>query len=135
MVWGQLQVVSGFMLSSTRLPLTPVVNQRTSPQGTGRIGGIRGGALKMSSDCVCTIVGAGRIGQALRDMGKDAGFTDVMVGRQDSIPADGKGPVYVATRNDALGSVIDKCPVDRRKDLVFFETDVSIIIRTRAIPE
>ena len=38
-------------------------------------------------------VGAGRIGQALRDMGKDAGFTDIMVGRQDSIPADGKGPV------------------------------------------
>lgn len=120
MVLGQLQVVSGFMLSSTRLPLTPVVNQRTCPQGTGRIGGMRGGALKMSSDCVCTIVGAGRIGQALRDMGKDAGFTDVMVGRQDSIPADGKGPVYVATRNDALGSVIDKCPVDRRKDLVFY---------------
>jgi hypothetical protein len=38
-------------------------------------------------------VGAGRIGQALRDMGKDAGFTDIMVGRQDSIPVDGKGPV------------------------------------------
>ena len=33
-----------------------------------------------------------------------------MVGRADSIAADGTGPIYVATRNDALGPVIDKCP-------------------------
>ena len=38
----------------------------------------------VSSDCECTIVGAGRIGQALRDMGRDAGFSDSMVGREDS---------------------------------------------------
>jgi hypothetical protein len=65
-------------------------------------------------------VGAGRIGQALRDMGKDAGFSDLMVGREDSIAADGTGPVYVATRNDALTSVIKKCPENRRGDLVFY---------------
>ena len=35
---------------------------------------------------------------------------DTMVGRADSIAADGTGPIYVATRNDALGPVIDKCP-------------------------
>eukprot|EP00277_Geminigera_cryophila_P044554 CAMPEP_0173068282 /NCGR_PEP_ID=MMETSP1102-20130122/7316_1 /TAXON_ID=49646 /ORGANISM="Geminigera sp., Strain Caron Lab Isolate" /LENGTH=275 /DNA_ID=CAMNT_0013936105 /DNA_START=65 /DNA_END=892 /DNA_ORIENTATION=- len=73
-----------------------------------------------ASDCACTIVGAGRIGQALRDMGTEAGFTDRMVGRLDSIAADGEGPVYVATRNDALASVIEKCPPARKSDLVFY---------------
>ena len=36
------------------------------------------------------------------------------------IPADGTGPIYVATRNDALSSVIDKCPASRKEDLVFY---------------
>jgi len=39
---------------------------------------------------------------------------------EDSIPADGTGPIYVATRNDALSSVIDKCPASRKEDLVFY---------------
>lgn len=53
-------------------------------------------------------------------MGKEAGFTDVMVKRQDNIAPDGAGPIYVATRNDALASVIAKCPEHRRGDLVFY---------------
>jgi len=95
----------------------------TASCSTGRL---RGGSVQprmtaaASQDCACTIVGAGRIGQALRDMGKDAGFSDLMVGREDSIAADGTGPVYVATRNDALTSVIKKCPENRRGDLVFY---------------
>ena len=36
------------------------------------------------------------------------------------IPADSTGPIYVATRNDALSSVIDKCPASRKEDLVFY---------------
>jgi len=28
--------------------------------------------------------------------------------------------VYVATRNDALASVIEKCPKERKSDLVFY---------------
>ena len=76
--------------------------------------------MAAAQDCACTIVGAGRIGQALRDMGKEAGFTDRMVGREDAIAPDGTGPVYVATRNDALASVISKCPDNRRGDLVFY---------------
>ena len=40
--------------------------------------------------------------------------------RGGSIPADGSGPIYVCTRNDALKSVIDGCPANRRGDLVFY---------------
>jgi hypothetical protein len=37
-----------------------------------------------------------------------------------TISADGTGPIYVCTRNDALKSVIDNCPPNRRGDLVFY---------------
>lgn len=65
------------------------------------------------------VVGKGRVGEALQKM-LPAGAT-VMVGREDSIPADGTGPIYVATRNDDLAMVIEKTPVGRRKDLVFMQ--------------
>jgi len=53
-------------------------------------------------------------------MGKAAGFEDTIITRGGSIPADGKGPIYVCTRNDALKPVIDSCPPNRRGDLVFY---------------
>jgi hypothetical protein len=62
------------------------------------------------------IVGGGRIGGLLAS----AGNCDVL-GRDDGIPADGEGPILVATRNDALEGIIDKCPENRRKDLVFMQ--------------
>ena len=31
------------------------------------------------------------------------------------------GPIYVCTRNDNLGPIIESTPADRRKDLVFFQ--------------
>lgn len=65
------------------------------------------------------VVGKGRVGEALQKM-LPAGST-VMVGRDDAIPADGTGPIYVATRNDDLAAVIDKTPANRRKDLVFMQ--------------
>lgn len=78
-------------------------------------------AARMSAeDCACTIVGAGRIGQTLQGFGKDAGFEDTLVKRGEKIPADGSGPIYVCTRNDALDAVIDECPPNRRSDLVFY---------------
>jgi hypothetical protein len=66
-----------------------------------------------------TIVGGGRVGLALRDMGV-AG--DVVVGRGE--PVEGslrEGPIIVATRNDDLQAVVDSTPEIRRKDLVFIQ--------------
>jgi len=66
-----------------------------------------------------TIIGAnGRIGDLLAslNLGKDT-----LVGRADSIPEDGQGPIFVCTRNDVLSEVIDKTPMSRREDLVFLQ--------------
>lgn len=62
------------------------------------------------------IVGSGRIGSLLAEAGEC-----IVVGREDSISADGEGPILVATRNDALDGIIDGCPENRRKDLVFMQ--------------
>mmetsp|Transcript_21208 Transcript_21208/g.52169 ORF Transcript_21208/g.52169 Transcript_21208/m.52169 type:complete len:348 (-) Transcript_21208:2440-3483(-) len=77
-------------------------------------------AEAVKADCACTIIGAGRIGTALADMGKAAGFTDTVVKRGEKIPEDGAGPIYVTTRNDDLKAVIDMCPPSRKGDLVFY---------------
>ncbi|CAM9155367.1 unnamed protein product, partial [Phaeothamnion confervicola] len=66
------------------------------------------------------IVGKGRIGNALWDMG---GRTAMLVGRTDPIPA-GEGPIYVCTRNDDLEDVIARTPAGRRQDLVFLQNGV-----------
>ena len=63
-----------------------------------------------------TIVGSGRIGGLLAEGGKS-----IVVGREDSIDAEGSGPILVTTRNDALESIVEKCPENRRKDLVFMQ--------------
>ena len=45
-----------------------------------------------------------------------------VVRRNEAVPATGAArPVLVATRNDALASVIASTPADRRKDLVFMQ--------------
>jgi hypothetical protein len=62
------------------------------------------------------IVGNGRIGGALSEAGNC-----VVLGRGDSIDADGEGPILLATRNDALDEIIENCPENRRKDLVFLQ--------------
>lgn len=36
----------------------------------------------------------------------------------DNLPS---GPIYVCTRNDALNDVVERCPSDRRGDLVFLQ--------------
>lgn len=62
------------------------------------------------------IVGSGRIGALLAQAGNC-----VVIGRGDSIDADKYGPILIATRNDALSGIVDKCPEHRRKDLVFLQ--------------
>jgi len=63
-----------------------------------------------------SIVGSGRIGGLLAE-----GGDCIVVGRNDVIDKDGNGPIFVATRNDALDDIVEKCPEKRRKDLVFMQ--------------
>ena len=62
-----------------------------------------------------TIVGAGRVGVALSEMGPAQ-----LVRRGESIP-EGTGPIYVCTRNDDLPGVLAATPAARRADLVFVQ--------------
>jgi len=63
------------------------------------------------------VIGSGRIGGLLASGEGDT----VVLGREDSIDADGSGPILIATRNDSLDGIVDKCPPNRRKDLVFMQ--------------
>ncbi|KAK9811658.1 hypothetical protein WJX72_007728 [[Myrmecia] bisecta] len=63
-----------------------------------------------------TIVGGGRVGQALADMGEH----DTVVRRNQKVETS-DGPIIVCTRNDDLQAVVDSTPPDRRKDLVFIQ--------------
>ncbi|KAJ8600252.1 hypothetical protein CTAYLR_002002 [Chrysophaeum taylorii] len=71
------------------------------------------------NDVPAVVVGGGRIGGLLSSLGPK----DVMMTRTSGWPEDApaEGPIYVCTRNDALDSVIDATPVDRRDDLVFLQ--------------
>lgn len=64
-----------------------------------------------------TLVGGGRVGEALKEMG---GNIDTVIGREGLV--DGPpGPIVVCTRNDALDNVVERTPKDRQKDLVFIQ--------------
>jgi hypothetical protein len=63
------------------------------------------------------IVGGGRIGSLLSEAGRSR-----LLGRSDAIdPASEGKPILIATRNDALANIVDNCPENRRKDLVFLQ--------------
>ncbi|KAL2462223.1 hypothetical protein Adt_45643 [Abeliophyllum distichum] len=64
------------------------------------------------------IVGGGRVGRALQDMGNG---DDVVIKRGESVPLDFPGPILVCTRNDDLEAVLDSTPQSRWSDLVFFQ--------------
>lgn len=70
-----------------------------------------------SDDVAFTIVGSGRVGQALASMGSSR---DAVVRRGEKIEGP-PGPIVVTTRNDDLQAVIDATPSDRREDLVFIQ--------------
>ena len=61
----------------------------------------------------CTVVGGGRIGSLLMDTHEG----NVLVGRDGPMKGLPEGPIYVSTRNDALDSVIERCPNERKEDL------------------
>ncbi|XP_038896695.1 uncharacterized protein LOC120084958 isoform X1 [Benincasa hispida] len=64
------------------------------------------------------IVGSGRVGRALLDMGNGEDF---LVKRGESVPLDFSGPILVCTRNDDLEAVLEATPRSRWNDLVFFQ--------------
>lgn len=77
----------------------------------------RGFADDDASGDTLTIVGSGRIGGLFAKANENC----VVVGREDSIDPDGSGPIILTTRNDALDGLVEKCPPNRRKDLVFVQ--------------
>ena len=62
------------------------------------------------------IIGGGRIGETLAKAGDC-----IILGRGDKIDPEASGPILIATRNDALDGIVDGCPENRRKDLVFMQ--------------
>eukprot|EP00201_Polytomella_parva_P021836 CAMPEP_0175042210 /NCGR_PEP_ID=MMETSP0052_2-20121109/2418_1 /TAXON_ID=51329 ORGANISM="Polytomella parva, Strain SAG 63-3" /NCGR_SAMPLE_ID=MMETSP0052_2 /ASSEMBLY_ACC=CAM_ASM_000194 /LENGTH=327 /DNA_ID=CAMNT_0016304959 /DNA_START=144 /DNA_END=1127 /DNA_ORIENTATION=- len=88
------------------------------------------------TDAGWIIVGNGRIGNALINMGSGK---DILIRRNENVPSallhqgEGKNeeskrdflplgpPVVIATRNDDLESVIDALPLDRKNDLVLIQ--------------
>jgi len=64
------------------------------------------------------MIGGGRIGSLISQNAKLLGRNDPI---STSIDANGSGPIFIATRNDVLESIVDDCPASRRKDLVFLQ--------------
>lgn len=56
------------------------------------------------------IVGGGRVGKALEEMG---GGGDLLVKRGEPVPIDFPGPILVCTRNDDLDAVLQSTPQSR----------------------
>jgi len=56
------------------------------------------------------IVGGGRVGQALQEMGSGQ---DVLVRRGEAVPLNFEGPILVCTRNDDLENVLQSTPSSR----------------------
>ena len=83
--------------------------------------------MEDSEDGPSIIVGGGRIGSLLADLGRRSGHEDLLVGRGDPVPELKAGgqlermPIYVCVRNDDLDAVIATVPEERREDLVFLQ--------------
>ena len=97
---------------------SPPITRTKGNQGRkdSRVGLATSDDVTAPSPPFAAIVGNGRIGGALSESGNC-----IVLGRGDSIDPDGEGPILLATRNDALDEIIEKCPVNRRKDLVFLQ--------------
>ena len=67
-------------------------------------------ASALSLDVPSTIVGGGRIGNLLLELGVQG---DALVRRGEPMPTSpSQGPIYVCTRNDGLASVVAATPVN-----------------------
>jgi len=68
-----------------------------------------------------TIVGLGLIGQSLKRMLPQDDINVTIVKRGMQVPKSGTGPIYVATHNSDLPSVLEATPPNRLPDLVFLQ--------------
>jgi hypothetical protein len=105
---GSIQTADSQCASTTSISAT--MSSNTPRISTSRL------QAQSSTKVTTEIVGAGRIGSLLAQAGQCT-----VVGRQDSIDPNGQGPILIATRNDVLESIVDKCPENRKKDLVFMQ--------------
>jgi len=62
-----------------------------------------------------TVIGGGRIGSLLAE------DSESILGRGDTVKENGEGPILVCTRNEALEGIVETCPENRKKDLVFLQ--------------
>lgn len=72
----------------------------------------------LSAKSETIVIGGGRIGSLISDGAKLLGRNDPV---DTSIDAEGEGPIFIATRNDVLESIVEGCPSSRRGDLVFLQ--------------
>jgi hypothetical protein len=74
------------------------------------------------------IVGGGRVGRALQEMGNGQ---DLLVKRGESVPLDFEGPILVCTRNDDLDAVLEATPPSRWNGT--FTSSLAISFRCYAV--
>jgi hypothetical protein len=110
-----MQITSLLLLAASSLCLSSFASAWTT-----RLPAFAAGLTRLSATTQQTtmteIIGSGRIGGLLAKAGDSR-----VLGRQDTISPEGSGPILIATRNDALEGIVDKCPKDRRGDLVFLQ--------------
>lgn len=74
-------------------------------------------SISSTSSIQAEVIGTGRIGTLLAEAG-----VCTVIGRNDIIDPNEEGkPIIITTRNDALIGIIEKCPSNRLKDLVFLQ--------------
>ena len=114
---------AAFVAATSDAWIPPVVTSTTPGSCHQNSAAMMGSHRTTPSSCTALnaaggveVIGKGRIG-SLFESG-DATF----IGRNDPIDPDAAGrPILVATRNDALDGIVEKCPENRRKDLVFMQ--------------
>lgn len=77
------------------------------------------------------IVGDGRVGRALQEMGSG---DDLLVKRGEPVPVDFEGPIFVCTRNDDLDAVLEATPQSRWKGLNFTLSFMTLLF-TLSVPK
>eukprot|EP00324_Dicrateria_rotunda_P005664 CAMPEP_0206170098 /NCGR_PEP_ID=MMETSP1474-20131121/37776_1 /ASSEMBLY_ACC=CAM_ASM_001110 /TAXON_ID=97495 /ORGANISM="Imantonia sp., Strain RCC918" /LENGTH=289 /DNA_ID=CAMNT_0053576561 /DNA_START=82 /DNA_END=948 /DNA_ORIENTATION=- len=98
------------------LILASIVSWHGGARVASRRGEVR---MAAGTDVPSIIYGGGRIGSLLKEIGCEG---DAVVKRGEPFPAEpAQGPIYVATRNDALAGIIADTPAHRREDLVFMQ--------------
>ncbi|KAL8171643.1 hypothetical protein V2J09_023447 [Rumex salicifolius] len=88
----------------------PLSSSSPTPFSSSSITAMAGATTARVSVAPAIIVGGGRVGRALQDMGNGE---DLLVKRGDPVPLDFSGPILVCTRNDDLEAVLQATPQSR----------------------